>query len=46
VAVIKPGTVLFESSGVPEALARESMSLAAQKLPVKTQFVVRRDYQE
>jgi len=46
VAVIKPGTILFESSGVPEALARESMSLAAQKLPVKTQFVVRRDYQE
>lgn len=46
VAVIKPGTILFESSGVPEDLARESMSLAAQKLPVKTQFVVRRDYQE
>lgn len=46
VAVIKPGTILFESSGVPEALAKESMSLAAQKLPVKTQFVVRRDYQE
>jgi large subunit ribosomal protein L16 len=46
VAVIKPGTILFESSGVSEALARESMSLAAQKLPVKTQFVVRRDYQE
>jgi large subunit ribosomal protein L16 len=46
VAVIKPGTILFESSGVPEALAKQSMSLAAQKLPVKTQFVVRRDYQE
>ncbi|MBR9997519.1 MAG: 50S ribosomal protein L16 [Cyclobacteriaceae bacterium] len=46
VAVIKPGTILFESSGVSEALAKESMSLAAQKLPVKTQFVVRRDYQE
>jgi len=46
VAVIKPGTILFESSGVPEALAKESMSLAAQKLPVKTEFVVRRDYHE
>jgi large subunit ribosomal protein L16 len=46
VAVIKPGTILFESSGVPEALAKESMSLAAQKLPIKTQFVIRRDYQE
>jgi len=46
VAVIKPGTILFESSGVPEDLARESMSLAAQKLPVKTAFVIRRDYQE
>lgn len=46
VAVIKPGTILFESSGVSEALAKESMSLAAQKLPVKTQFVVRRDYHE
>jgi large subunit ribosomal protein L16 len=46
VAVIKPGTILFESDGVPMELAKESLRLAAQKLPVKTQFVVRRDYQE
>jgi len=46
VAVIKPGTILFESSGVPVGLAKESLRLAAQKLPIKTQFVVRRDYQE
>jgi large subunit ribosomal protein L16 len=46
VAVVKPGTILFESSGIPENLARESLRLAAQKLPIKTQFVVRRDYEE
>ncbi|BDD00072.1 50S ribosomal protein L16 [Persicobacter psychrovividus] len=46
VACIKPGTILFESTGVPLALAQESMRLAAQKLPVKTKFVVRRDYVE
>lgn len=46
VAVIKPGTILFESAGVTSDTARESMRLAAQKLPVKTQFVVRRDYVE
>ena len=44
VATIKPGTILFESGGVSEDLARESLALAAQKLPVKTKFVVRRDY--
>lgn len=46
VACIKPGTILFESGGVTLEVAQESMRLAAQKLPVKTKFVVRRDYQE
>ncbi|PSR54461.1 50S ribosomal protein L16 [Adhaeribacter arboris] len=46
VAVIKPGTILFESDGVDLATAQESLRLAAQKLPVRTKFVVRRDYVE
>ena len=46
VAVVKPGTILFESGGVPLNTAKESMRLAAQKLPVKTKFVIRRDYVE
>ena len=46
VAPVKPGTILFESDGVPLALAQESLRLAAQKLPVRTKFVVRRDYEE
>ena len=46
VAVVKPGTILFESSGVTAVQAKESLRLAAQKLPIKTQFVIRRDYQE
>ena len=46
VAVVKPGTILFESGGASKKLAQESMRLAAQKLPIKTQFVVRRDYVE
>ena len=44
VAPIKPGTILFESTGVSLELAQESLRLAAQKLPIKTKFVVRRDY--
>ena len=44
VAVIKPGTILFESSGVDIELAKEALRLAAQKLPISTKFVVRRDY--
>jgi len=44
VACVKPGTILFESGGVSQELAQESLRLAAQKLPVKTKFVVRRDY--
>ena len=41
VAVVKPGRVMFEMSGVPESLAREAMRLAGHKLPVKTKFVTR-----
>lgn len=44
VAVVKPGTIMFETGGIPLELAQEAMRLAAQKLPVKTKFVVRRDY--
>ena len=43
VAVVKPGRVLFELSGVPEELAREAMRLAIHKLPMKARFVVRRE---
>jgi len=39
VAVIKPGTVMFEMDGVTEAIAREAMNSAAYKLPIKCQFV-------
>ncbi len=41
VAVIKPGRVLFEMSGVSEEVAREAMRLAAQKLSIKTKFIQR-----
>src|SRR5207245_5509190 len=41
VAVVKPGRVLFELSGVTETVAREAMRLASHKLPVKTRFVTR-----
>lgn len=41
VAVIKPAAVIFEVDGVPEEVARESMRLAATKLPIKTKFVCR-----
>ena len=43
VAVVKPGRVLFELSGVSEDIAREAMRLAMHKLPIKTRFIVRRD---
>ncbi len=46
VAVVKPGTILFESGGVSLETAQASLGLAAQKLPLKTKFVVRRDYIE
>jgi len=41
VAVVKPGRILFEIQGVPEKLARDAMALGAQKLPIKTKFLVR-----
>ena len=44
VAPVKPGRIMFECDGVPLEVAKEAMRLAAQKLPVKTKFVVRRDY--
>lgn len=46
VAVVRPGTIMFEAGGVPLELAKEALRLAAQKLPVKTKFTVRRDYAE
>ena len=46
VAVVKPGRVLFELSGVNEEVAREAMRLASHKLPVKCKFVTRRDFEE
>lgn len=44
VAVVKPGRIMFEIAGVPMDVAQEALRLAAQKLPVKTKFVVARDY--
>jgi large subunit ribosomal protein L16 len=46
VARCKPGLILFEAEGVSLADAQEALRLAAQKLPVRTKFIVRRDYQE
>ena len=46
VAPITPGRILFEAEGVSLAVAKEAMRLAANKLPVATKFVVRRDYVE
>lgn len=43
VAVVKPGRVLFEMSGISEEQAREAMRLASHKLPLKTKFVVKVD---
>ncbi len=44
VARITPGRILFEAEGVSHEVAKEAMRLGAQKLPVLTKFVVRRDY--
>ena len=44
VAVVKPGRIIFEAEGVPVEVAKEALRLAAQKLPLTTQFIVRRDY--
>ena len=41
VAVIRPGHIIFEISGVPEEVARQAMKLASYKLPVKTKFIVK-----
>ena len=46
VAVVRPGRMIFEAEGVPLEVAKEALRLAAQKLPVQTRFVVRRDYVE
>ena len=46
VARVTPGRILFEAEGVPLEVAKEALRLAAQKLPVTTKFVVRRDYVE
>ncbi len=43
VAVVKPGRIMFELDGVPGDIAKEALRLAAQKLPVRTKMVVRRD---
>ena len=45
-AVVKPGRILFEIGGVPMDVAKEALRLAAQKLPVKTKFIIARDYEE
>ncbi|HQA74676.1 MAG: 50S ribosomal protein L16 [Flavobacterium sp.] len=44
-AVVKPGRIMFEVGGVPLSVAKEALRLAAQKLPVKTKFVVARDFE-
>ena len=46
VARVSPGRILFEAEGVPVEVAKEALRLAAQKLPVTTKFVVRRNYTE
>ena len=45
VAVVKPGRILFEIGGVSLDVAKEALRLAAQKLPVKTRFIIARDYE-
>ncbi len=44
IAVVKPGRILFEISGVKEDLAKEALRRASHKLPIKTKFIKRRDY--
>jgi large subunit ribosomal protein L16 len=44
VACVLPGRIMFEVAGVPMDVAKEALRLAAQKLPVKTKFIVARDY--
>jgi large subunit ribosomal protein L16 len=45
VAVVKPGTVMFELGGIDRTLAEEAMILAGSKLPIKTRFVARSDFE-
>ena len=45
VSVVKPGRIMFEIAGVPIDIAKEALRLAAQKLPVKTKFIIARDFQ-
>jgi len=44
-AVVKPGRILFEVTGVAPEIAKEALRLAAQKLPVRTKFITARDFQ-
>ena len=44
VAIVKPGRIMFEIAGVSLDIAKEALRLAAQKLPVKTKFIIARDY--
>ena len=43
-AVVEPGRIIFEADGVPESVAKEALMLAAQKLPIRTKFIVRPDF--
>ena len=45
-AVVRPGRIMFEIDGIPMEVAQEALRLAAQKLPVRTKFVIRRDLQD
>ena len=45
VAVVKPGRIIFEVAGVSLDVAKEALRLAAQKLPVKTKFIIAKDFQ-
>ena len=46
VAPVTPGRILVEIEGVPFEVAQEALRLGAQKLPIKTKFIVRRDYSQ
>lgn len=46
VAPVTPGRILFECEGVPLEVAQEALRLGAQKLPITTKFIVRRDFEE
>ena len=43
VAVVKPGTIMFEITGIPEQSAREALKIASSKMPMKTQFVLKKN---